>query len=123
MERVTLTRDTRVLNHRASIGLEAAHGAPDVPVYFDDFLDGGGFQEGGGDAFLYPEDYARGGADPDCGAAEFDGFEGVFYLEEAAFGGEGAVGGLVGGKCRGTREMCVLDAAVCEELTWLMLIQ
>ena len=35
-------------------------------------------------------DGGEGGAYADGGGAEFDGFEGVFDLEEAAFGGEGA---------------------------------
>ena len=62
-----------------------------MSVYFYDLFDAGGFEEGGGDAFLDAEDDAVGGRDADGGAAEFDGFEGVFDLEEAAFGGECAV--------------------------------
>ena len=60
-----------------------------MAIYLDDLFDGGGFEEGGGDALFDPEDYAGAGGYPDCGTSEFDGFEGVFDLEEAAFGGEG----------------------------------
>ena len=48
--------DARVLNHGPGVGLEAGHGAADVGVDFDDFFDGGGFEEGGGDA-LFDADY------------------------------------------------------------------
>ena len=63
-----------------------------MPIYLHDFFHGGRFEQGGGDAFLDAEDHAGGGGDADGGAAELDGFEGVFDLEEAAFGGEGAAG-------------------------------
>lgn len=82
-----------------------------MAVYFDDLFDGGGFEEGGGDALFDAEDDAVGGSYllhrhvswlsevgvwrapyPYGGRTKFDGFEGVLYLEEAAFGGEGAVG-------------------------------
>ncbi len=91
MELVALARDARVLDHASGVGLEPAHGATDVAVDLDDLLDGGGFEEGGGDTLFDAEDDAVGGGDADGGAAEFDGFEGVFDLEEAAFGGEGAI--------------------------------
>jgi hypothetical protein len=60
-----------------------------VPVDFDDLFDGGGLEEGRGDALLDAEDDALRGGDADGSGAELDGFEGVFDLEEAAFGGEG----------------------------------
>ena len=87
---MTLACDTRVLDHASGVGLETTHGGPDVSVDFHDLLDGGGLEEGGGDALFYAEDDAGRGADADGCAAELDGFEGVFDLEEAAFGGEGA---------------------------------
>lgn len=90
MKLVTLARYPRVLDHTPRICLETAHRASYVAVDFDYFLDGGGFEEGGGDAFFDTEDDAGGGGDADCGGPEFDRFEGVFDLEEAAFGGEGA---------------------------------
>ena len=70
--------------------METGHGASDVAVDLDNFLDGGGLEEGGGDALLDAEDDAAAGCDADGGGSEFDGFEGVFDLEEAAFWGEGA---------------------------------
>lgn len=89
VEEVALTLDAGVLDHGAGVGLETAHGAADVAVDLDDLLDGGGFEEGGGDALLDAEDDALGGGDADGRGAELDGLEGVFDLEEAAFGGEG----------------------------------
>ncbi|KAH9845582.1 hypothetical protein Tdes44962_MAKER06493 [Teratosphaeria destructans] len=66
-----------------------------MPVNFYDFFNRGCFEEGRRYAFLDAKNCAFGGGDADGGAAEFDGFEGVFDLKEAAFGRE-----------------CV-DAAVC----------
>ena len=63
MERVVLGLDAGVLDHGAGVSLEAGHGAADVAVDFDDFLDGGGLEEGGGDAFFDAEDDAGGGGD------------------------------------------------------------
>jgi hypothetical protein len=42
---VVLTLDTGMVDHGAGIGGEAGHGAADVGVDFDDFFDGGGFEE------------------------------------------------------------------------------
>jgi len=81
-----------VLDHAAGVGLQAGHGAPDVAVDFDDLLDGGGLEEGGGHALFDAEDDAAAGGDANGGGAELDCFERVFDLEEAAFGGEGAGG-------------------------------
>lgn len=61
-----------------------------MPVDFDYLFDGGGLEEGGGDALFDAEDDAAAGGDADGRAAELDCFERVFDLEEAAFGGEGA---------------------------------
>lgn len=58
METVVLALDAGVFDHGAGVGLETGHGAADVSVDFDDLLDGGGFEEGGGDAFFYAEDHA-----------------------------------------------------------------
>jgi hypothetical protein len=60
-----------------------------VAVDLDNLLDRGGLEEGRGDALLDAEDDTLGGSDADSGGAELDGLEGVFDLEEAAFGGEG----------------------------------
>lgn len=50
-----------MLNHGASIGLQAGHCAADVGVDFDDLFNGGGFEEGGGDALFNTEEYTMGG--------------------------------------------------------------
>ena len=90
MERMVLGLNASVLDHGAGVGLEPRHGASDVSIDLDDFLDGGGFQEGGGDALFDPEDDAPASSDADGGAAQLDCFKGVFDLEEATFRGEGA---------------------------------
>jgi hypothetical protein len=71
-----------------------------VAVDLDDLLDGGGLEEGGGDALLDAEDDAFGGGDSDGRGAELDGLEGVFDLEEAAFGGEGVDPPICSGEAR-----------------------
>lgn len=63
METVVLALDAGVFDHGAGVGLQAGHGAADVSVDFDDFFNGGGFEEGGGDAFFYAEDHAGAGSD------------------------------------------------------------
>lgn len=90
VEGVALALDARVLDHAARISLQPGHGTADVTVDFDDLLDRGGFEERGGHALLDAEDYALRSGDANGGAAKFDGFEGVFDLEEPTFGGEGA---------------------------------
>jgi len=55
---MVLTFETGMVDHRAGIGREAGHGTADVGVDFDDFFDGGGFKEDGGDAFFDTEDNA-----------------------------------------------------------------
>jgi hypothetical protein len=44
---MVLTFDPRVLDHGPRIGLQAGHGAADMPVNLDDFFDARGFKEGG----------------------------------------------------------------------------
>lgn len=63
MEGVGLAFDAGVFDHAAGVGLETGHGAADVAVDFDDFFDGGGFEEGRGDALFDAEDYTGGGGD------------------------------------------------------------
>ena len=58
VEGVRLALNTSVLNHRACIGLETAHGAADVAVDLDNLLDGGGLEKGGSDALLNTQDDA-----------------------------------------------------------------
>jgi hypothetical protein len=52
-----------------------------VGVDFDDFFNGGGFEEDGGYAFFDAEDYAFGGADTDGGGSELD-VRGVYSIRE-----------------------------------------
>lgn len=63
MEGVGLTLYTGVLDHAACVSLEARHGTANVAVDFDNLFDGGGFEEGGGDAFFDAEDYTCGCCD------------------------------------------------------------
>jgi len=63
MESVVLGLDAGVLHHAAGIGLQTRHGAPNVSVDFDDFFDGRGFEEGGGDALFDAEDDTFAGCD------------------------------------------------------------
>jgi hypothetical protein len=46
VEGVRLRFDTGVLDHAASVGLQARHGAANVLVNFDDLLDGRGLEQG-----------------------------------------------------------------------------
>lgn len=93
VERVALALDAGMLDHTAGIGLQPGHGAANVAVDLDNLLDGADLHQRGRDALLDAEDDALGRRYTDGGAAELDGLEGVFDLEETAFGGEGAGGG------------------------------
>lgn len=99
VEGVGLALDTGVLNHGAGVGLEARHGAANVTVDLDNLLDGRGLEEGRGDTLLNTEDDALRGGDADGRGAKLDGLEGVFDLEETAFGGEGVDSPVVFGSC------------------------
>lgn len=89
VEGVALALDAGVLDHAAGVGLETTHGAADVAVDLDNFLDGGGLEQGRGHTLLDTQNHTLVGCDADGSGAELDGFEGVLDLEEAAFGGEG----------------------------------
>lgn len=67
VEGVGLALYAGVLDHGAGVGLEARHCAADVAVDLDDLLDGGGLEEGGGDALFDAEDDTGGGGDADGG--------------------------------------------------------
>lgn len=86
---MALALNARVLHHAPRIRLKAAHGAPDMPVYLDDLLDGGSLKQGRGHALLDTQDNALIRRDADGRAAELDGLEGVLDLEKTAFRGEG----------------------------------
>lgn len=58
VEGVALAFDTGVLDHGAGVGLQAGHGAADVTVDLDNFLDGGRLQQGRGYALFNAEDDA-----------------------------------------------------------------
>lgn len=62
-----------------------------MSIDLDNFLNRTRFKEGRCDTLLYSQDDTSRGGDADCCRAQLDGFEGVFDLEEAAFGREGAV--------------------------------
>lgn len=89
VEGVALALDAGVLNHGPGVGLETGHGAANVAVDLDNLLDGGGFEEGGGDSLFDTQDDTFGSGDTDGGGTELDCLERVFDLEETAFGGEG----------------------------------
>lgn len=97
VEGVRLALDARVLHHGPRVGLQARHGAPDVPVDLDNLLDRRRLEQRRRHALLDAQDHALGRGHADGRAAELDGLERVLDLEEAAFGGEGAV---VGGEQR-----------------------
>lgn len=79
MKAVVLTLDAGVFDHGTSVGLQAGHGAADVGIYFDNFFDGGGLEEGGGYALFDAEEDAMGGGD----------------LERIVRGGSGLAGNLL----------------------------
>lgn len=66
-------------------------------IDFGDFFNATRFQQWRGETLFDRKNAARFGLQADCGGAEFDGFYGVFYLEEAAFGGEGVNSSVVFG--------------------------
>lgn len=89
VEGMALALDSGMLDHGAGVCLEAGHGTANVAVDFDNLLNRGGLEEGGGDALLDTEDDTFGGGDADGCRAELDGLKRVFDLEETALGGEG----------------------------------
>lgn len=89
VEGVRLALDAGVLDHRPRVRLQPAHGAPDVPVDLDYLFHGGRLEQGRRHALLDAQHHALRRGDADGCAAELDGLEGVFDLEQAAFWGEG----------------------------------
>ena len=81
-----------MLHQRPTICLQAGDGAADVLVDLDDLLYRARLQQCARHSFLHAQDDAFARLDADRGGAEFDGFEGVLDLKEAAFGRESAVG-------------------------------
>jgi hypothetical protein len=85
-----------VLDECPAVGLETGDSAADVFVNLNNLLHGARLQECARHSLLHAEYDALASLDSDGCAAELDGFEGVFDLEETAFGREGA-GGLLEG--------------------------
>lgn len=90
VEGVALGLDAGVLDHAAGVGLKARHGAADVAVDLDNLLDRRCLEQGRRDSLLDAQHDTLACSDSDGGAAQLDGLETVFDLEEAAFGREGA---------------------------------
>jgi hypothetical protein len=61
-----------------------------MAVDFDNLLNGGSLEEGGGYTLFDAKDDTAASCDADGRRAQFDCLEGVFDLEEAALWGEGA---------------------------------
>jgi hypothetical protein len=85
-----------VLDECPAVCLETRNGAADVFVNLNNLLHGARLQECARHSLLHAEYDTLASLDSDGCAAELDGFEGVFDLEETAFGREGA-GGLLEG--------------------------
>ena len=79
-----------VLDECPAVGLETGDGAANVFVNLNNLLHGARLQKRAGHSLLHTEDNTLTGLDSDGCAAKLDGFEGVFDLEETAFGREGA---------------------------------
>ena len=86
----------RVLDECPAVCLETRDGAANVFVNLNNLLHGARLQKCARHSLLNTEYDALASLDSDGCAAELDGFEGVFDLEETAFGREGA-GGLLEG--------------------------
>jgi len=85
-----------VLDECPAVCLKTRDGAADVFVDLNDLLYGARLQKCACHSLLHTEYDTLASLDSDGCAAELDGFEGVFDLEETAFGREGA-GGLLEG--------------------------
>jgi hypothetical protein len=79
-----------VLDKCPAVCLKTRDGAANVFVDLNDLLHGACLKKCARHSLLHAEYDALAGLDSDGCAAELDGFEGVFDLEEAAFGREGA---------------------------------
>lgn len=79
-----------VLNECPAVGLETGDSAANVFINLNNLLHGARLQERAGHPLLHTENNTLTGLDSDGCATKLDGFEGVFDLEETAFGREGA---------------------------------
>ena len=79
-----------VLDECPAVCLKARDGAANVFVNLYNLLHGARLQQCARHSLLHTKDNTLASLDSDGGAAEFDGLERVFDLEETAFGREGA---------------------------------
>lgn len=89
-----------MLDQSPAVGLQTRDGAANVLVNLDNLLDRASLQQRARHSLLDTQHDALTGLDSNSCAAELDGLEGVFDLEETAFRREGA-----GGKVRVTRRV------------------
>lgn len=89
-----------MLDQGPAVGLQTGNGAANVLVNLDNLLHRAGLQQRARHSLLNTQYDTLAGLDSNSCAAELDGFEGVFDLEETAFRREGA-----GGKVRMTRRV------------------
>jgi hypothetical protein len=75
----------RVLNECPAVGLKTRDGAANVFVDLNNLLYGACLQQCACHSLLHAEYHALARLDSDGRAAELDGFEGVFDLEETTF--------------------------------------
>jgi hypothetical protein len=92
-----------VLDQCPAVCLKTRDGAANVFVDLNNLLHGARLQKCACHSLLHAEDDALAGLNSDGCATELDGFEGVFDLEKAAFGREGARGLLEGDEWVGGR--------------------
>jgi len=88
-----------MLDECPAVGLETGDGAANVFVNLNDLLHGARLQKRAGHSLFHTEDNALTGLDSDGCAAKLDGFEGVFDLEETAFGREGVDATIIFASC------------------------
>lgn len=79
-----------MLNECSAVGLKTRNGATNVFVNLHNLLHGACLQQCARHSLLHTKYDALASLDSDGCAAELDGFERVFDLEETAFGREGA---------------------------------
>jgi len=79
-----------MLDECPAVGLETRNSAANVFVNLNDLLHGARLQKRAGHSLLHTKYDTLTGLDSDGCAAKLDGFEGVFDLEDTAFGREGA---------------------------------
>lgn len=79
-----------VLNQCPAVSLQTRDGAADVFVNLNNLLHGARLQKRACHSLLHTKNNTLASLDSDRGTSKLDGLEGVFDLEETAFGREGA---------------------------------